>query len=665
MSNSIHDSKKSTSSILQEKKNHLLQLLNVVQSEISSDPQTAYVSIQQAFSLAKELKDQESLATLYRQRAKYFQLIGNYVNTAKDLEKAKSIYEQLNNQEGIVDSVNSFAVLEYFKGNFQEALSFIEDALRLSKKIHHEQGIGNSFNLLGSILKEQGKYDEALKYFFEGLEIVEKFETPELAGHFYNNIGIIYSIQGNRQKALHFLHKGLEKRKEYGSKLHIAGSLTNIGSVYAHLKDYNRALQYFQQVLDIYQSLVPESEQEALGLTNMSMIYSKTNEFEKALEYSHKALVIRQKLGVKTNEIFTLNNLAILYIDMGRYEEALKYVIESEKFAIEKELNSSLVMIYQIFTQCYEGLKEFEKAVIYYKKLLEVKDQQYNEDKANSIAKLQVTYETAQKEKEIELQKLALEKKELALERKRDVEKMNVQLEKMVEQRTQELSIQNKQLKQYAYIVAHDLKEPLCNLSGVARLLNESYRHQLEPVAQNFLAHIEQSTTYMNRLLEDLLVYAMLNKEVLLSIEVTSMNEAMQEVEEILSEKIKMSEAKIILGNMPQKLKIAKRHLVLLLQNILSNALQFNRKNVATLIRITKTIGNHYYRFEIKDNGIGIEPENQQKIFNIFHRLDKENYEGTGIGLAICEKIVQLYGGEIGVKSTINQGSTFYFTLPR
>lgn len=646
-----------TASSIEEKRGILQQLLNKIQSETSKSPQTTYPFIEQAFDLANQLNEQETLAILYQKRAKYFQLIGSYSNASKDLKASKNIYEHLNNQEGIVDTLNGQAVLEYFNGNYQLAHSFGKKALKMSKKNNYEKGISRSYNLIGSTLKEQGQYDIALKYFFEGLKIIEKFEDYENLGHFYNNIGIIYQIQGNHPKALDFLHKGLDKRREHGSKLHIAGSLSNIGSVYIHMSNYERALKYLNQVLDIYQTHLPLSEQEALALTNIAMIYNKQLKFEKAKKLNLKALKIRRKLGIKTSEVFNLNNLAIMYFDMRQYREALKYVIESEKIAIEKELNSSLPIIYQIFTQCYEKLKDFEQAVKYHKKLSEVKDKQYNEDKANSIAKLQVLYETAQKEKEIELQKLALE-------RKRDVEKMNAQLEVMVEKRTQELRIQNKQLKQYAYIVAHDLKEPLCNLSGVAQLLNENYRHQLEPIAQNFLAHIEKSTGYMNRLLEDLLVYATLNKEVAKPTKEVSVNELIQEVEDTLSEKIALASAKIIWANMPQKLNISKRHLTLLFQNILSNALQFHRKNVATLIQINKSIEKNCHRFEIKDNGIGISPENQQKIFNIFHRLNKEDYEGTGIGLAICEKIVQLYGGEIGVTSTVNQGSTFYFTLP-
>ena len=116
--------------------------------------------------------------------------------------------------------------------------------------------------------------------------------------------------------------------------------------------------------------------------------------------------------------------------------------------------------------------------------------------------------------------------------------------------------------------------------------------------------------------------------------------------------------------SLPQTVRIPSHHLFLLFQNLLSNALQFHRKNVATLIEIHYRKSESHHRFEVKDNGIGISPENQQKIFRIFHRLDKTTFQGTGIGLAICEKIVQLYGGEIGVKSSTNEGSVFYFTLP-
>lgn len=354
------------------------------------------------------------------------------------------------------------------------------------------------------------------------------------------------------------------------------------------------------------------------------------------------------------NKDTSFSFLVFTYLEMKKYEEALACLFESEKLASEKGNTFTLLTIYEYFAICYEGLKQYDKAVKYYKKLLKIRKQYYDDEKNTAIAKLQIEYETEQKEKEIRLE----------LQRKQDAEKMNVQLEEMVEKRTQLLSIQNKQLKQYAYIVAHDLKEPLCNLSGVADLLNENYRHQLEPIAQNFLQHITQSTGYMNRLLEDLLIYATLDKDISES-STACITEAMEEVKRELKKEITQSNAKIIMNNMPAALKITRKHLILLLQNLLSNSLQFHRKNVATLIRINVVNLPGYYKIEIKDNGIGIAPENQSKIFNIFHRLDKANYEGTGIGLAICEKVVQIYGGQIGVKSTLNKGSLFYFTLPR
>ncbi len=355
-----------------------------------------------------------------------------------------------------------------------------------------------------------------------------------------------------------------------------------------------------------------------------------------------------------TNSIVAKNKDNTSVLNKQGYEKTLICLLESENLAHQIGNIRSLIPIYESFIHCYEELGEYDIAAKYYKKLLKTKDQYYNDEKNAAIAKLQIEYEIEQKEKELQAQ----------LQRKQDTEKINLQLEEMVEKRTQLLSIQNKQLKQYAYIVAHDLKEPLCNLSGVADLLNENYRHQLEPIAQNFLQHITQSTTYMNRLLEDLLIYATLDKNTN-DYSTACITEVMEEVKRELKKAITQSNAKIIMNNMPAALKITRKHLILLLQNLLSNSLQFHRKNVATLIRINLVNLPNYYKIEIKDNGIGIAPENQSKIFNIFHRLDKANYEGTGIGLAICEKVVQMYGGQIGVKSTLDKGSIFYFTIPR
>ncbi len=320
--------------------------------------------------------------------------------------------------------------------------------------------------------------------------------------------------------------------------------------------------------------------------------------------------------------------------------------------------------VYALFPKCYEALKDYQQAMVYCKKLLEIKDEHYNNEKGKVIAQLQVQYETSQKEREIELQKLALEKKELELQRKREVEEMNIRLEKLVEERTQQLLLQNKQLKQYAFIVAHDLKEPLSNLKGIAELLSENYSPQLDDTGQHFVKHIGQSAQYLNKLLEDLLIYATLSKENSPSSFTASPIQILSEIQQNLGAEIAIKQVQIKIGEMPTQLKIAPKHLRLLFQNLLSNSLQFCRENETPLIYIHAHLQGDKYLFEVTDNGMGIASKNQQKIFNVFYRLDRIGYENTGIGLAICEKIVQLYGGQIGVRSSLDKGSTFHFTLP-
>ncbi|MGB1242418.1 MAG: tetratricopeptide repeat protein [Chitinophagales bacterium] len=640
-------------------------LVSIIQTKIFQVSKKIELPFQEAFALADKLKESETLAALQIYHAKYFQQIGDYDSAWIELEKAKGFYTNTNHQKGLGETFNRFAVLEYLKGNYQQSFDLSEKSLKIGEEVNHPKGVIDSLNLMGSIYKEQGKFDKALEFFFTALKTAEQIKDTEMQGNLYNNIGIIYQVQKNYPKALTFLEQGLEKHQLLRHNIKVMGSLNNIGAIHMQLDEYPKALDYFDKILVIIESKAICIEQEAIVLINVAAIYSKQKKFEKAIRYGQKALKISKKLNTPIYEISSLNNLAITHLDMEQYSKALDYVSQSEKLALEKKGTAALLVVYDSYIRCYEGLKCYEKAVVYYKKLLQIKDQQYNEDKATAIAELSIQYETEQKEKEIQLHKLDLEKKELEIQRKQDVEKMNRQLEQMVEKRTQQLRIQNKQLKQYAFIVAHDLKEPLCNLSGVADLLHKSYRHQLEPIAQNFLQHITHSTNYMNRLLEDLLIYATLDRGFDENQPTACIIEALEEAKKELKGDIIGSNAKIVMENMPKKLKISRKHLILLLQNLLSNSLQFHRKNVATLIQIKIQKKPDFYQIEVSDNGIGIAPENQQKIFNIFHRLDKANYKGTGIGLAICDKIVHLYGGQISVKSTLNKGSVFYFTLPR
>lgn len=241
------------------------------------------------------------------------------------------------------------------------------------------------------------------------------------------------------------------------------------------------------------------------------------------------------------------------------------------------------------------------------------------------------------------------------------IREANVTLEKKVQKRTAELEIKNKELEQFAYVASHDLQEPLRTTSSFVELLRKQYHGRLDEHADRYIDYVIQSSDRMKTLIKDLLDYSRIGQEK--QFEPVNCNLALAEVLADLAKVIKENQAEIVAGPLPVVNAFA-TELKLLFQNLISNSIKFQQPGVAPYIEISTTKLTGHWHFQFRDNGIGIDKQYQQRIFIIFQRLHNRSvYEGSGIGLAHCKKIVELHGGKIWVESETGKGSIFHFTI--
>jgi signal transduction histidine kinase len=226
-----------------------------------------------------------------------------------------------------------------------------------------------------------------------------------------------------------------------------------------------------------------------------------------------------------------------------------------------------------------------------------------------------------------------------------------------------DLTAANKELEQFAFIASHDLQEPLRTITSFVGVFEKKYAGKLDENAEQYLRFIVTATFKMRNLIEDLLGFSRIGRNILL--EPVDFNDALRETLVVLYSSIKESHAKITSNTLPV-LTANKTDIIRLFQNLISNAIKFRKKDVACEITITAEEEDSDYVFAVKDNGIGIEERFFKKLFVIFQRLHSvAEYPGTGIGLATCKKIVDLHGGKIWVTSKVNEGSTFFFTIAK
>ncbi|WP_051935451.1 GAF domain-containing protein [Deinococcus sp. YIM 77859] len=250
------------------------------------------------------------------------------------------------------------------------------------------------------------------------------------------------------------------------------------------------------------------------------------------------------------------------------------------------------------------------------------------------------------------------------------LQQSHAELERRVEERTAQLAAQaaelqrsNAELEQFAYVASHDLQAPIRAVTSFAGLIARRYEAQLDARGQTYLRQIVESGEHMKRLVDDLLAFSRVHTEQRERQPVDS-GAVLRAVLARLRPDLDLLEAQLQIGALPTVLADASQ-LDQLFQNLLSNALKYRRPQVRPEVRVSAEREGEVWRFAVMDNGIGIEAQYFERIFVIFQRLHGQGeYEGTGIGLAVCQKIVERHGGRLWVESTPGAGSTFFFTLP-
>jgi PAS domain S-box-containing protein len=236
---------------------------------------------------------------------------------------------------------------------------------------------------------------------------------------------------------------------------------------------------------------------------------------------------------------------------------------------------------------------------------------------------------------------------------------MDITERKMIEDALRE---SNKELEQFAYVSSHDLQEPLRMVTSFTQLLERRYKGKLDDDADDYIEFIVDGAKRMKTLIDDLLLFSRLTTEPR-KYENINLNNVLDVVLLNLKSAIEENNVKITLDQLPNVTGDASRF-IQVFQNLIGNAIKFNDKEIPEIHISAQKAGNEWI-FIVRDNGIGMDKKYFETIFSVFKRLHtRQDYEGTGIGLAIIKKIIQQHGGHIWVKSEIGKGSTFYFTIP-
>ncbi len=298
-------------------------------------------------------------------------------------------------------------------------------------------------------------------------------------------------------------------------------------------------------------------------------------------------------------------------------------------------------------------MKSFEKVQKTHMRL-EFLHRRSMKDKSITINILQNTVDELQKQKDY-----IISTNEQLIHQKLKLEEQS----QMMSKNLHALQLSYNELEQFAFIASHDLKSPLRNIGSYAQLLKKRYYNQMDKDADVYLDFIANNAQLMNNIINDLLEYNDVNNDKETTL--TDFEQLMHSVKSNLGETIAKNNAVIQHSKLPL-LWVQKGGMIQLLNNLIDNAIKY-RADINPIISIgaQKMNDGNIWQFTIKDNGIGLEETYNDKVFNLFQRIHHRGQTGTGMGLAICRKVVKLHGGDIWFTKNREGGTTFHFTIPQ
>lgn len=570
----------------------------------------------------------------------------------------------------------------YHLSQFQKAIAVYSNAL--TEKADFITGKDSTliYRHLGDIHFYLGNFQAAYQYHLRALKINEASGNTKEIANFYYAEGLIFSKQHKYKAALKSYIKSLHLTRQGADTSMVADLYSVIGDIYFEIDSVDLAIQY-QQAAFKKDSLIDYQYGMGYGYFAMGKSYAALKEFDRSLAFFNKAYKIRKKIGDPGEIAENLAEMGKLNNAINQYDTGQSQLNEALKIAQQVGAKPLIQKIYNYLAQSAVASNQYEAAFEYQRQYFLLKDSILNEKSLKNVDELKSRYQLEKKEQQITLLQKDKELNSLywqlatcglfllivafvAGKKMYDKQlKYNLVLTEKNEEikaKNQKLERANEDLEQFAYISSHDLKAPLRTVGSFASLLQRRYKNVLDEEGQEFITFIISGVQHMNVLLEDVYNYTHIDK-VVDKKEVVDLNVITKKVIFQLDNLLKTKQATVDISPLPKVYGNA-TFLSQVFQNLIQNGIKFMPPKVKANIRIAAAMNGNQVQINVIDNGIGIAKEYQAKIFTIFRRLHtSEEYEGTGVGLAICKKIVERSGGSLWVTSDGHSGSCFSFTL--
>ncbi|MGE0088300.1 MAG: tetratricopeptide repeat protein [Bacteroidales bacterium] len=656
---------------------------------------------EKSLAARKTTNDQTGIANIYNNMANLYSETGNNEKALELYNLALTINISLNDKVNSASNYSSIALTYEKMENSRKALEYYFKSLELNKELGKEDALARAYSSIGNVYSEISSWDMALNYFLDALEIYKKTNNQSGLSAMYNNIGIIYQNIKENDKALLYFQKSLEIEINLNNEPGQSSAYNNIGTVYDTQGNNDKALEYYNKSHEINKKY-NDPQGIAISLNNIGLIFIEKGKYDKAYDYLTQSLKINKERKDSYDIANSNNNLAKLYLKQKKYPEAKNHLAASIKLAKQVDGKDLLLEAYDFLYQIYSEENNHLKALESYKLYAEMNDSLYSNEANNRIAEMRIKYETENIESENELLRkdneihlLRLKRQEilqrywigftilililtiLGFSQVRLKKRTNLLLESknnQLKDANEKLSSSEKNLKElnatkdkFFSIIAHDLKNPFQALLGFSETLYTRNNELTDKEIQEYSKIIYESSQNLFNLLGNLLQWS---KSQLGNIKVAPekviLTEIYDEATSLLTLTADNKNIKLI-NQIPEGFTVfADKHIVsTVIRNLVSNAIKFT--NQGGEITISSEFKGDEALISVSDNGIGIKPENLDKLFKIdysYSTKGTDNEQGTGLGLILCKELIEENNGRIWCESTYGKGSNFYFTLP-
>lgn len=609
-------------------------------------------------------------------------------------QRAYDLAEELHLQGRQAEALLRMGVVYFRKGDYAEALRYYNDAIELYRAADNPVGISNAMNNIGAIYNVQGNDAKAIEYFLESLRYAEEADNGYRIGTALLNVGVVYTNKPQYyEQGIKDLKRAIVELEKIDYQLGIGVAYGHLGEIFLERGQLDSALYN----LDISEKIfleIGEDSWHSFALNLIGKAYMQAGDYETAIQTLERAIDLAERRESPLEVGNATLGLANVYRAQNDYPKALESYLEAEAVFSKMEATEGLKDTYKGLAEIYERQAENREALRYYKLYSNFKDTLYSVATSDQVRNLNFTYEMEKKEAEIAQLNTENQLQETQVQKARalrnffvvlilfivlvavgvvvqlQMRKKNWERQRALDQQTKlnEGLKQVNQLKdQFLANTSHELRTPLNGIIGLADSLIDGVAGPLPREAVDNLDMIASSGKRLINLVNDILDFSKLkNFDIDLLRRPINLHALTNIVLRNNAPLVKGKSIELI-NAIPKDLPPAygdENRLQQILYNLIGNAVKFTESG---FIKVDAKLMNDQIRLSVEDTGIGIAADKQQEIFQEFVQADgsiSREYTGSGLGLSISKRLVELHGGELWVQSELGKGATFFFTLP-